>query len=50
MLFHVEMEVRIPHDLPTERADALKQAERVRAMVFLIYPLHSGMRPSASRP
>jgi len=32
MLFHVEMEVRIPHDLPTERADALKQAERVRAM------------------
>jgi len=32
MLFHVEMEVRIPHDLPTERADTLKQAERVRAM------------------
>ena len=32
MLFHVEMDVRIPHDIPAEKVDALKQAERVRAM------------------
>ena len=32
MLFHVEMDVRIPHDLPAEKVDALKQAERARAM------------------
>jgi muconolactone D-isomerase len=31
MLFQVEMDVRIPHDVPAERADALKQAERARA-------------------
>lgn len=31
MLFQVQMDVRIPHDLPTERADALKKAERERA-------------------
>ena len=31
MLFQVEMDVRIPHDVPAERADALKQAERTRA-------------------
>ena len=32
MLFHVEMDVRIPHDIAAEKVDALKQAERVRAM------------------
>ena len=31
MLFKVDMDVRIPHDVPAERADALKQAERTRA-------------------
>ncbi|MBR0800377.1 muconolactone Delta-isomerase [Bradyrhizobium jicamae] len=32
MLFHVEMDVRIPYSLSAEEVDALKQAERVRAM------------------
>jgi muconolactone D-isomerase len=31
MLFQVEMDVRLPHDFPVEKADALKQAERARA-------------------
>lgn len=31
MLFHVEMDVRLPHDLSPERADALKASERARA-------------------
>lgn len=31
MLFQVQMDVRIPHDFPVERADALKKAERERA-------------------
>jgi muconolactone D-isomerase len=31
MLFQVQMDVRLPHDLPTERADALKATERARA-------------------
>ena len=31
MLFQVEMDVRIPHDFPAEKAEALKQAERARA-------------------
>ena len=31
MLFKVDMDVRIPHDVPAERADALTQAERARA-------------------
>ena len=31
MLFQVQMEVRIPHDLPAETADTLKKAERERA-------------------
>ncbi len=31
MLFQVQMDVRIPHDLPVEKADALKKAERERA-------------------
>lgn len=34
MLFQVQMDVRIPHDLPSERADALKQAERERAQAL----------------
>lgn len=34
MLFQVQMDVRIPHDLPAERADALKQAERERALAL----------------
>ncbi|CAN7352518.1 muconolactone Delta-isomerase [Bosea sp. LjRoot9] len=31
MLFHVEMDVRLPHDLPIDKADALKKTERERA-------------------
>ncbi len=31
MLFQVQMDVRIPHDLDAARAQALKQAERARA-------------------
>lgn len=31
MLFHVRMDVRLPHDLPTEIADKLKATERARA-------------------
>ena len=31
MLFQVEMDVRIPHDFPAEKAEALKQAECARA-------------------
>jgi muconolactone D-isomerase len=31
MLFQVEMDVRLPHDLPAEKAEALKQTERARA-------------------
>jgi muconolactone D-isomerase len=31
MLFQVEMDVRLPHDLPTEKAEQLKQTERARA-------------------
>ncbi|QPF92362.1 muconolactone Delta-isomerase [Bradyrhizobium commune] len=31
MLFHVQMDVRLPHDLPDETASALKQKERERA-------------------
>ena len=31
MLFQVEMDVRIPHDFPAEKIEALKQAERARA-------------------
>ena len=34
MLFQVEMNVRIPHDLPLERADALKREERDRAQAL----------------
>jgi muconolactone D-isomerase len=31
MLFQVEMNVRLPHDLPAEKVEALKQTERARA-------------------
>jgi muconolactone D-isomerase len=31
MLFHVEMNVRLPHDFLAETAEALKQTERARA-------------------
>ncbi|HEY4548097.1 MAG TPA: muconolactone Delta-isomerase [Pedomonas sp.] len=31
MLFHVRMDVRIPHDLDPIRADELKRVERARA-------------------
>lgn len=34
MLFQVQMDVRIPHDLPSEKADALKKAERERAQAL----------------
>jgi muconolactone D-isomerase len=32
MLFHVQMDVRLPHDLSSDKADALKQIERERAL------------------
>jgi muconolactone D-isomerase len=31
MLFQVEMDVRLPHDFPAEKAEALKQTERAHA-------------------
>ena len=31
MLFQVQMDVRLPHDMPVERAEALKKTERERA-------------------
>ena len=31
MLFHVHMDVRLPHDLLPDKADALKKVERERA-------------------
>ena len=31
MLFQVQMDVRLPHDLPADRAEALKTTERERA-------------------
>ncbi|MGL5361388.1 MAG: muconolactone Delta-isomerase [Bosea sp. (in: a-proteobacteria)] len=31
MLFHVQMDVHLPHDMPTEKADTLKRTERARA-------------------
>jgi muconolactone D-isomerase len=34
MLFQVEMDVRIPHDLDAAKADALKLAERERAQAL----------------
>ena len=34
MLFQVHMDVRLPHDLPAERADALKNTERERAQAL----------------
>ncbi|MCA3666259.1 MAG: muconolactone Delta-isomerase [Methylobacterium sp.] len=34
MLFQVQMDVRIPHYLPAERAETLKKAERERAQAL----------------
>lgn len=31
MLFHVEMDVRIPHDMDSARVEELKRAEKARA-------------------
>lgn len=31
MLFHVQMDVRLPHDVPRDKADALKKIERERS-------------------
>jgi len=31
MLFHVQMDVRLPHDLPKAEADELKKVEKARA-------------------
>ena len=31
MLFHVQMDVRLPHDMPDDKASALKQRKRERA-------------------
>jgi muconolactone D-isomerase len=34
MLFHVQMDVRLPHDMPAEKADQLKNTERERAQAL----------------
>ena len=34
MLFQVQMDVRLPHDMPAERAEALKTTERQRAQAL----------------
>lgn len=34
MLFHVRMDVRLPPDLPPEKADALKTVEREKAQAL----------------
>ena len=31
MLFQVEMDVRLPHDMPADQADELKRVEKARA-------------------
>jgi muconolactone D-isomerase len=31
MLFHIQMDVHLPHDMPSEQADAFKTAEREQA-------------------
>lgn len=31
MLFHVRMDVRLPHDMPQDKADELKRVEKARA-------------------
>jgi muconolactone D-isomerase len=31
MLFHVRMDVRLPHDMPQEKAEELKRVEKARA-------------------
>ena len=34
MLFHVQMTVRLPHDMPAEKADALKADEKAIAQAL----------------
>jgi muconolactone D-isomerase len=34
MLFHVSMDVRLPHDMPVATADALKKTEREKAQAL----------------
>jgi len=34
MQFHVQMDVRLPHDMPAATADQLKKTERERAQVL----------------
>jgi muconolactone D-isomerase len=35
MLFQVEMEVRLPHDMPSEQAEELKRVERARCQQLM---------------
>lgn len=35
MLFHVQMDVQLPHDMPADQADALKKTERERAQALM---------------
>ena len=35
MLFQVQMDVRLPHDMPAAQADALKKTERERAQALM---------------
>jgi len=35
MLFQVEMDVRLPHDMPVERADELKRVEKARCQQLM---------------
>lgn len=35
MLFQVQMDVRLPHDMPAAQADALKKVERERAQALM---------------
>ena len=35
MLFQVEMDVRLPHDMPSEKADELKRVERARCQELM---------------
>lgn len=35
MLFQVQMDVRLPHDMPADQADALKKVERERAQALM---------------
>ena len=35
MLFQVQMDVRLPHDMPAEQAESLKKTERERAQALM---------------